>query len=46
MPTNVDDIIRKLPASRRKKIETRAAQLIGEEMTRQQLRRALDRHTG
>lgn len=43
MPTNVDDIIRKLPASRRKKIEARAAQLIGEEMTRQQLRRALDR---
>ena len=43
MPTNVDNIIRKLPASRRNKIERRAAQLISEEMTRQQLRIALKR---
>lgn len=43
MPTNVDDIIRKLPAARRKKIEARAAQLIAEEMTRRQLRVALQR---
>jgi transcriptional regulator with XRE-family HTH domain len=43
MPTNVDDIIRKLPAARRKKIEARAKELIAEEMTRQQLRRALER---
>ena len=43
MPTNVNDIIRKLPAVRRKKIERRAAQLIAEEMTRQQLRIALKR---
>lgn len=43
MPTNVDDIIRKLPAARRRKIEARAKQLIAEEMTRQQLRVALKR---
>ena len=43
MPTNVNQIIRKLPATRRSKIERRAAQLIAEEMTRQQLRIALKR---
>lgn len=43
MPANVDTIITKLPPSRRKKIEARAAQLIAEEMTRQQLRVALKR---
>ncbi len=43
MPTNVNEIIRKLPAARRNKIERRAAQLIAEEMTRQQLRIALKR---
>jgi hypothetical protein len=43
MPTNVDDIIKKLPAARRKRIAARATQLIGEEMTRRELRRALDR---
>ena len=43
MPANVDKIIAKLPARRRKKIEARAVQLTGEEMTRQQLRVALRR---
>ncbi len=41
MPRNVNDIIRKLPPARRKKVEARAKQLIAEEMTRQQLRVAL-----
>jgi DNA-binding XRE family transcriptional regulator len=40
MPTNVNDIIKKLSPERRKKVEVRAAQLIAEEMTRQELRRA------
>ncbi len=43
MSKNVDDIIRKLPAARRKNVEARAEQLIAEEMTRRQLRRALDK---
>jgi len=33
MPTNVDDVIKKLSPAQRKKVETRAAQLIAEEMT-------------
>jgi DNA-binding XRE family transcriptional regulator len=40
MPTNVDDIIRKLRPAQRKKIEARAAELIAEEMTLRELRRA------
>src|SRR5229473_1951556 len=40
MARNVDDIIKSLPASRRRKIEKRAAALIAEEMTLQELRRA------
>jgi transcriptional regulator with XRE-family HTH domain len=40
MPTSVDDIIRKLPAAQRKKVEARAAQLIAEEMTLRELRHA------
>src|SRR5712692_3756435 len=40
MPTNVDDIIRKLSRARRKKVEARAAQLIAEEMTLRELRHA------
>jgi hypothetical protein len=40
MAKNVNDIIRHLPPARRKKIVKRAAQLITEEMTRQELRRA------
>jgi transcriptional regulator with XRE-family HTH domain len=40
MPTNVDDIIRKLRPAQRKKIEARAAQLIAEEMTLRELRHA------
>jgi transcriptional regulator with XRE-family HTH domain len=43
MPTNVQDIIKKLPAHRRKKIAARAQQLIREEMTRQELRRVRER---
>jgi hypothetical protein len=40
MPTNVDGIIRKLSAAQRKKVESRAAQLIAEEMTLRELRHA------
>lgn len=40
MTQNVNDIIKSLPASRRRKIEKRAAALIAEEMTLQELRRA------
>src|SRR5438874_7506911 len=40
MPTNVDDIIRKLSPAQRKKVEARAAQLIAEEMTLRELRHA------
>ena len=40
MPTNVKEIIRKLPASQQKKVKARAKQLIEEEMTLRQLRRA------
>ena len=40
MPTNVDDIIRKLSPTLRKKVEARAAQLIAEEMTLRELRHA------
>jgi transcriptional regulator with XRE-family HTH domain len=40
MPRNVNDIIRKLPRTQRKRVETRAAQLIAEEMTLRQLRHA------
>ncbi len=40
MAKNVNDIIKSLPASRRRKIEKRASTLIAEEMTLQELRRA------
>lgn len=40
MPRNVNDIIRTLSSTQRKKVEARAAELIAEEMTLQQLRRA------
>lgn len=40
MPKNVDDIINKLSPAQRKKVEARTAELIAEEMTLQQLRRA------
>jgi DNA-binding XRE family transcriptional regulator len=40
MSRNVNDIINKLSATQRKKVEARAAQLIAEEMTLQQLRHA------
>jgi transcriptional regulator with XRE-family HTH domain len=40
MPVNVDDIIRKLSPTQRKKVEARAAQLIAEEMTLRELRHA------
>src|ERR1700719_4560821 len=40
MPTNVNDKIKKLSLSQRKKVETRAAQLIAEEMTLRELRQA------
>ena len=40
MATNVDDIIRKLSPAQRKKVEARAVELIAEEMTLRELRRA------
>ena len=40
MPTNVDDIIRKLSPAQRRRVEARAAQLIAEEMTLRELRHA------
>ena len=40
MARNVDEILKALPAARRRKIEERAAVLIAEEMTLQQLRKA------
>ncbi len=40
MPVNVDDKIRKLNAAQRKKVEARAAELIAEEMTLRELRKA------
>ena len=40
MPTNVEDIIKKLPPAQRKKVEARAAELIAEEMTLRELRHA------
>jgi transcriptional regulator with XRE-family HTH domain len=40
MATNVDDIIRKLSPAQRRKVEARAAELIAEEMTLRELRRA------
>jgi DNA-binding XRE family transcriptional regulator len=40
MPTDIDDIIKTLPAARRRAIKKRAAELIAEEMTLQELRRA------
>lgn len=40
MARNVNDIIKSLPAGRRRKIEKRAAALIADEMTLQELRRA------
>jgi DNA-binding XRE family transcriptional regulator len=36
----LEDILKDIPARRRKKIEARAAQIIAEEMTLQQLRKA------
>jgi hypothetical protein len=40
MPTNVDTVIAKLNPDLRKKVEVRAAQLIAEEVTLRELRRA------
>ena len=40
MARNVNDIIKKLSAAQRKKVETRAAQLIAEEMTLREVRKA------
>ena len=43
MGRNIDDFVRTLPSSRRKKIERRAEELIAEEMTLQELRKAQKR---
>ncbi len=40
MARNVNDIIEKLSAAQRKKVETRAARLIAEEMTLREIRKA------
>lgn len=40
MPTNINDIIKKLSPAQRKKVERRAEQLIVEEMTLRELRQA------
>lgn len=40
MPTNVNDIIKKLGPAQRRKVEARAAQLTSEEMTLRELRHA------
>ena len=40
MAINLDDFIKSLPAAERRAIEKRAAELIAEEMTLQELRRA------
>ncbi len=40
MATNVNDIIKKLSPAQREKVEARAAQLIAEEMTLRELRKA------
>lgn len=40
MARNVNDIIKKLSAAHRKKVEARAAQLIAEEMTLREIRKA------
>ena len=40
MPINVNDKLKKLSVARRKKVETRAAELIAEEMTLRDLRKA------
>jgi DNA-binding XRE family transcriptional regulator len=40
MTRNVDDIIAKLPAAQRRRVEQRATALIAEEMTLRELRRA------
>ena len=40
MAKNVNDIIKKLNAAQRKKMEARADQLVAEEMTRRKVRKA------
>ena len=40
MPVNVNDKIRSLPAPQRRKVEARAAELMAEEMTLRELRKA------
>ena len=40
MAKNVNDIIKKLIAAQRKKVEARAAQLVAEEMTLRKVRKA------
>jgi DNA-binding XRE family transcriptional regulator len=40
MPTNVNDLIKKLSPARCKRVEARAAQLVAEEMSLRELRRA------
>ena len=40
MPRNVDDVIQELSPAQRKRVETRATELVAEEMTLRQLRNA------
>jgi hypothetical protein len=43
IPTNVDDIIKQLSPTRRKKVEARAAELIAEEMSLREPRHGIER---
>lgn len=40
MPTNIDEIFEKMSPERRKKVEARAAEMLAEQLTLQQLRHA------
>ena len=40
MPKNIDEIVKTLKPAQRKRVEARAAELLAEELTLQQLRRA------
>jgi hypothetical protein len=40
MPTNMNDLIKAMPAAQRRKVEARAAEIIAEEMSMRELRKA------
>jgi transcriptional regulator with XRE-family HTH domain len=43
MPTTLRDVLDRLPAERRQRVETRAQELIAEEMSLRELRKAMDK---